>query len=324
MPTELQTAALPRKILRLIKELKAAKAELVKEKDKFGREMLRAQAHDLAAKLAWELIECDRYEESYVLARTLSWRTNAKDRYLSEGTSLTHLKRCGEAKALLEEGVREYPEFVPLLVSLGNCYMRLAEHSKALECQERALRLDPRNPKILFNKAADLYNLGFYEDSREILLKMLRKRPRDPWCHSLAGHCYNQIGYPEDARKHFLKSIECGYRFADAYAGLYRSYYDQGMRSDGISAAINGIQKYPDQDSEIYRDLAFAYYEMGWMKEACDVIRKGIEIFPDDAELKEWLENFENDMNDPDQGDEIEKPKILLVLDDRMKRRILR
>lgn len=319
----LNITGVSRKIMRIIKELKTVKAKLKSTKDKFAREMFGSLVHDLTAKLAWALIECDRYEESYALARTLPWRTYARNRYLCEGTSLIHLKRLADARVLLEAGARRYPDFVPILVSLGNCYTRLNEHEKALECQERALALYPRDPKILFNKAADIYNLGFYEDAMAILQKMLRKRPRDPWCHALMGHCYNQIGYPEDARRYFTMSIAGGYPFVDAHEGLFHTFYDQGMRNDAISAALEGLRRFPGQEPELYMNLAATYHEMGWTKEAIDVIQQAIAVFPEDKELKEWLEELEDDMNDPDKGEEVKKPKILLFLADRKRKKIL-
>ena len=311
---ELNITGVSRTIVRIVKELKATKADMKAATDRVNRVLLRSQVHDLTAKLAWKLIECDRYEESYALAQTLPWRTHAQDRYLSEGTALVHLNRYVEARDMLKEGARKYPNSAGILVSLGSSYMRLNEFEKSLECTERALLIDPHDHRIQFNKAVDLHNLGFYEDAREILLKILKRRPREQWSHSLLGHCYGQMGYPDDAQKHFLAAISFGYRFVDAYEGLFLAYYNQGMRNDAINTALQGIRKYPGQEPELYMNLAASYHEMGWTTEAIEVLQQAIAAFPENDELKAWLDELENDMNDPGQGEEAEKPKILVIL----------
>lgn len=80
-----------RKVMKLLKALSKAR-DTLKKCPRSERTQCREDVHDLTSKLSWELIECDRYEESYALARTLPWRTHAEDRYLREGTSLT--KHC--------------------------------------------------------------------------------------------------------------------------------------------------------------------------------------------------------------------------------------
>jgi hypothetical protein len=50
---------------------------------------------------------------------------------------------------------------------------------------------------------------------------------------------------------------------------------------------------------------------MGWRKEVIEVLKKGVEKFPDDEDLKNFLKDVEDDMDDPDKGD---KPPILGLL----------
>jgi hypothetical protein len=42
---------------------------------------------------------------------------------------------------------------------------------------------------------------------------------------------------------------------------------------------------------------------MGWTGEAQKVIQKGVEKFPDDEELKKFLKDVENDLDDPQGGE---------------------
>jgi hypothetical protein len=47
-------------------------------------------------------------------------------------------------------------------------------------------------------------------------------------------------------------------------------------------------------------NLAAVFYERGWSKEALAVLRRGIQTFPDDEELKTFLKDVENNLDDPD------------------------
>ncbi len=311
--------------LELEKELRQVQ-ELLQSGTRNEQGHYLAQVQQITARLAWALIECERYEDSYSLAKTLQWRAHAEDRYFCEGTALMYLGKLPEARALLEMGAQTYPDFIPILESLDICYTRLNEHGKALEVFEQAQRL-------LFDQAVYCYNNGFYEDAIEILQKLLTVRLRNPKiidygaCHYLIGHSYNFMGYPEDARESYIKALAFGYDCADLYHGLCHTYYAQGMLSDAISACIEGIRKHPTSQSKNYKDLAYGYYYgMGWTSETLDVIQKGIEIFPDDDELKEWLNKIENDMKDPNKGNKDikeDKPKIVLIVDQKKKKRVL-
>ena len=57
--------------------------------------------------------------------------------------------------------------------------------------------------------------------------------------------------------------------------------------------------------------MGASFYEMGWREEAIEVLKKGFKKFPKDEELKEFLKELEDDMDDPDGG---EKPSLLGLL----------
>jgi hypothetical protein len=80
------------------------------------------------------------------------------------------------------------------------------------------------------------------------------------------------------------------------------------MKSEGMEIALQGLKKFPDEDPVLYQNLGAAFWEMGWHKETIEVLKKGIEKFPEDEDLKTFLKDAEDDMDDPDGG---EKPPIL-------------
>jgi tetratricopeptide (TPR) repeat protein len=86
---------------------------------------------------------------------------------------------------------------------------------------------------------------------------------------------------------------------------------------------LKGIRLFPSEDQQLYMNLAATYHEMGWTKEAIDVIQQAIAVFPEEKELKEWLKELEEGPDDHKGGEEVEKPRILLILDKNKKGRVL-
>jgi len=230
-----------------------------------------------------------------------------------------------EARAVLEKGLSRHRGSVPILVSLGNCYSRLKRFEEALACYEHAQKLDPHEPKILFNKAGALSNLGLYEDARDIVVALLREWPGDPMCNSLMGHCYSEMGSPEEAAKYLKKALEHGDEDPLTYDNLYWAYRDMGLLDDAIALAQESIRKFPDTYPDLYRDLAGGYLELNWVEEARIVVRKGLSVFPYDQDLKELLGALDDDTDDGgrEEINSISKPVLVLIRDLRQKRRLL-
>ena len=80
------------------------------------------------------------------------------------------------------------------------------------------------------------------------------------------------------------------------------------MKREAMEIALEGVKKFPDDDPALYQNVGATFLEMGWRKEVIEVLKKGVEKFPDDEDLKNFLKDVEDDMDDPDKGD---KPPIL-------------
>jgi tetratricopeptide (TPR) repeat protein len=95
------------------------------------------------------------------------------------------------------------------------------------------------------------------------------------------------------------------------YAGFCSAYMELGMKREAVEISLEGLKRFPDEDSALYHNAGAAFYEMGWQKECLQILKKGVEKFPNDEELKQFLKGVEDNMDDPDGGD---KPPLLGVL----------
>ena len=319
-----QRTAAARRAVKLMKALTKAQEELrsYPREDSF---LYSDEVYDLTGQLVWALVESERCEEALVFARKLPKNTHFGARHICEGMALEGLGRFDEARVILEKGLSRHRESVPMLNCLGLCYSGLNRFDDALACYERARMLDPREPKILFNKAVALFNLSLYEDARDIVTKLLKKRPGDPMYNALAGHCYTYMGYPDDGAKSLKAALGCGDDDPMTYDSLYWAYRYMGLLNDAIAQAQEGIRKYPDTYPNLYRDLAGGYLELAWVDDAREVVKKGLAVFPDDPDLKELFDALDEAPEDDgiEESASAQKPILVVVGDTRQRNKRL-
>ena len=72
---------------------------------------------------------------------------------------------CVRSFVIQSEAKNLYPKDVYLLNKQGDNLSRLGEFSKAIECYDNALKIEPDNEYILNNKAIALLNSGQIEEA---------------------------------------------------------------------------------------------------------------------------------------------------------------
>lgn len=90
--------------------------------------------------------------------------------------SIPHLQQC----------LSSQPRNEFALVALGQSYAKIGEPDKALECFNRALKLNPEEPELLFARVGCLRNLSRDGEAESDLRKALKKTPRADWYVALA------------------------------------------------------------------------------------------------------------------------------------------
>jgi tetratricopeptide (TPR) repeat protein len=119
-------------------------------------------------------------------------------------------RKWAEARIPLEESLRDEPDDHWLLFNIGETYFEERNFEKALEYEERALKIEPRCPKALFDSAEALYELYRPEETIKI-------------CKNLIHRGVNRIAYGECGEG--LKSArmnvnDCRYLMGLGYADL--------------------------------------------------------------------------------------------------------
>ncbi len=273
---------------------------------------------DMKLDLGFSLLDRGEFQAGFILFSSLPWNSNAEAKCGGMGRALTEMGRYDEAKRILEYGLKKFPQSYALWTDMGILFDGLEEYSETLKCFEVALTITRgENPGCLYNKALILIKLGSCRDAMSIIDHLTERYPEEPKYLAEGGCCLREMGYAKESLQYFQKAMELYERFpsVDAgvsiYTGLCSSYLDLGMKKEAMQIALEGLTKFPDEDPILYHNVGATFYEMGWVGEAKDVLQKGVEKFPNDLELRQFLNDLEQDFDDPD-GDI--KPLLGLLL----------
>ncbi len=296
----------------------SAQKQYEQTESKGEKRRLKRSINRLKMDLAWALLDCGEYEKGLVLYHSLPRGAYAEMKCNGMARALTGMERYDEARKTLESGLKKFPDSYALWIALGGLYDELGDDFEALKCLDMALQFAPENNSAgLYNKVLILSKLGCYGDAVPILNELIEGYPDNPKYLADRGSLALDMGYPQEALQYYQKAMEVwqqnpvAYTGICVYTGLCSTYSELGMKREAMEIALEGLKRFPDEDPALHQNVAATFLEMGWRNECMETLKKGLEKFPDDEELKGFLRDLEDDMDDPDKGD---KPPILGLL----------
>ena len=300
------------------KKLQKLKDQLRVQKSEAKRKALRRKMNELKIDLGWMLMDRREYGKGLLLYRSLPWGTYGEIKCNGIARALTEMGDYDEARKVLEVGLKRYPDSYPLWVAMGALYETLGDYFESLKCLEVALMVSSwEDSAALYNKALVLMRVGCYEEARKIIDELIERYPEDPKYLIQRGYLALERGYPEEALRHYREAMERWQEDLNLndgitiYSGLCSVYMELGMKREALEVALEGLRGFPDEDPVLYHNAGAVFFEMGWRKETIEVLREGVSKFPDDEEMRKFLKEVEDDLDDPDKGDQ---PPILGVL----------
>jgi len=145
----------------------------------------------------------------------------------------------------------------------------------AEETYQRALKLEPENPDILYSIGGGLYfAIGRWKESIELMKKSIELDPLRPISHLNLGNILTHAGRADEATAYFKKTLELNPEFQRAHLYLGRNYLLLGKTEMGL----NEMQQ---ENLEVFRTfgLALAYHAAGKTKEAGEALMTFTEKF---------------------------------------------
>jgi tetratricopeptide (TPR) repeat protein len=309
-------------LLRTIKDkLQLSEKNYTRAKSSAKRKYLKEYIDDLKMDLAWALLDCGEYEKGLFLYGSLSWEIYGEMKCNGMARALTEMGFYDEARKLLEAGLRRFPNSYALWVAMAALYENLGDDFESLKCLEIALQFASEdNSTGLYNKALILMKIGSYGDAVSIIDDLIQKYPDDPKYLTERGSCALDMGYPQEALQYYQNAMEAWrrsptiYEGLCVYSGLCSSYMELGMKREAMEIALEGLKKFPDEDPVLYHNVGATFLEMGWREEAIDALKKGVKKFPDDEELKKFLKELEDNIDNPEDGEKLPILGLILLM----------
>jgi tetratricopeptide (TPR) repeat protein len=132
-------------IKKLIRKIENTEAKLKVVADSEDRKKTNKELDDFKAQLAWQYLEAKEFEKAAGIYDKLPKDTHTGEHYCGKARILIETQKYDEARKLLEEALLKFPDYVPLLNTLGILYNVTADYYEALRYFDQALTIDPPN-----------------------------------------------------------------------------------------------------------------------------------------------------------------------------------
>jgi tetratricopeptide (TPR) repeat protein len=293
MDNQMPREASPEKsIKKLIRKIGNAEVKLKAAASSGDRKKTHKELDDLKTQLAWQYLEAKDFEKAAKIYDKLPKDTH--DSYCGKARIFIETQKYDEARILLEEALIKFPDYVPVLNTLGILYNNTDDHYEALRYLDRALAIDPNNNHwSLHNKARALTFLGYYEEAHKNWNDLIEMMPDDPSYIVELASCELQRGNLPAAINGFRKAIESGYGSPRVYLSLCQGYSNMDCAYESFATALEGVKKFPDQEPLLHAFLGLGYMKLEQFEEAKTAFQQGLALDPESELFPNLIETVE-------------------------------
>ena len=141
---------------------------------------------------------------------------------------------------------------------------------------QKALELDPDNPKIKHELAVSLYLKRDYDAAKAVIDELLKKEPQSGELNYLAGAILLYKQQAERALPFLENAVQLSPELTGAHSALGRAYMSLGEAAKAIPHLKEGLSS--DEDGSLHFQLAQAYQRTGQKELARRTLAKYQEI----------------------------------------------
>ena len=221
------------------------------------------------------------------LTRTAELLPESEEARLRVARSLREEGRLEEARAAVEELVRDMPRSAAALTELGLLEEAAGDPGKALQHYRNAIQLDRTAPQALTHAGRLLLAQGQVKEA----LNLLKQAAALP---GATAETYHWLGEAHLASGKALLAIEAlreAARQSETPRGetgraLGRALLMAGRARDALEELRRARKLLPD-DAEILRDIGYAFHRLRNYQEALRYLRQYLELAPEAEDAKE-------------------------------------
>ena len=150
----------------------------------------------------------------------LSSNTLSPEQLLERSQSLQQNGRLEEAAQGFEKLRKLYPDFPPVLNSLGTIYLQLGKLKEGCQLLGKSLSLDPAQPMIMFNMGLALQSQNNILGALDIYQQAIKLKTNFFEAMNARGTAFHALGRYEDAIVSYQQSIAINPNVPDAHNNL--------------------------------------------------------------------------------------------------------
>lgn len=255
-----------------------------------------------AAATAVNVPEYDRalkiYEElkklGYTGIETQYFATNketGKEEVLDKTTQDLYVK----AKSHIKPGQRQTDSKKPEIVkNIALIYVSNGDNEKAIAAMKEARAESPDDVNLILSEANVHFKMGNTDEFKKLLQKATEMEPENAELQYNLGVISADSDHPEEAKEHYLKTIELDPNYINAYINLSALVLG---KEEAIIKEMNGLGT-SKADNKRYDDLRAKRQDL--YKEAMPYLTKAIEIDPSNVNASKTLMNIYSILGETD------------------------
>lgn len=155
------------------------------------------------------------------------------DKALEINPNISHINRYIRSDTL-ETEVSKNPDDAHLLNKLGLAYKDIFDYGKAINCFEKALKVDPEFQEAVFN----------YQET--VFQRVLSLNPDDFYILNALGVFYWDSEKPEKAISSFMRALKITPAYAPAHFNLAMAYQAAGMNKEATDHYRKALKLNPE------------------------------------------------------------------------------
>ncbi len=198
---------------------------------------------------------------------------------LNKGVALGSLRRYNEAIDCYDKAIRINPEFAYAWHNKGTALDNLGNYNEAITCYDKVIGINPEDAYAWINKGTALYNLGRYKEAIKCYDGAIRINPEDATVWNNKGVTLNNLGRYNEAIDCYDKAIRINPEFAEAWNNKGAALHNLGNNDEEIKCCDMAVRINPEY-AEAWYNKGNAFYNLGRFNEALKCTEQVIKINP--------------------------------------------